>query len=44
MLDTLLQASPPLLVVLCLCLWKLPEWARKWIGVARDLRAYRSGR
>jgi len=42
MLDILLQASPPLLVLLCL--WKLPEWTRKWIAVARDVREYRSGR
>jgi hypothetical protein len=42
MLDALLQASPFALVLLCL--WKLPEWTRKWIAVARDVRDYRSGR
>lgn len=42
MLEPLFQASPFALVVLAL--WKLPEWARKWLALARDVRDYRSGR
>jgi hypothetical protein len=40
--EALLQASP--LAVVLFGLWKLPEWTRKWIAVARDLREFRSGR
>jgi hypothetical protein len=43
MLSALLQAGPSVLLVV-VCLWKLPEWTRKWIAVARDVREYRSGR
>jgi hypothetical protein len=40
--EALLTASP--LAVVVVALWKLPEWAGKWIAVARDLREYRAGR
>jgi len=41
-LDMLRDTSPVALALIAL--WKLPEWVRKWIAVARDVRGYRSGR
>jgi len=40
--DALLDASPLALVLYAM--WKLPDWARKWIVVARELRAFRAER
>ncbi len=42
MLEPLMHASP--FVLLLLALWKLPQWGRKWVAVARDVREFWSGR
>jgi hypothetical protein len=38
-----IAATTGLLALIGRGLWRSPDWAHKWLAVARDLRKYRNG-